>query len=184
MQSFNTTHKRPSTAVAHVLQEIDCAKISGEFYAADKDRSAQICVYLWLKLTVVADCLNRTATHCLVTLRFLFLSRGLFIDKRVVVLVTAGKVIRRSVAADVAIDARRIHVIRTADVLFYFFVLVRHVSGVCHLFRNHHLIKLFTCQKTEFDGRFAQADLLLVSVLCNLGSFVVTDVRIQGGHQH
>ena len=53
-----------------------------------------------------------------------------------------------------------------------------------HLFRNHHLVKLFTRQKTEFDGRFAQADLLFVSVLRNLGSFVVTDVRVKSGYQH
>src|SRR6185436_15444062 len=47
-----------------------------------------------------------------------------------------------------------------------------------------HRVKLFSGQITQLDGGFTQADLLLVSVLCNLGSFVVTDVRIQRGHEH
>ena len=53
-----------------------------------------------------------------------------------------------------------------------------------HLFGNHHRVKLIPGQITQLDGGFPQTDLLLVSVLGNLGSFVVTDVRVQSGHEH
>ena len=141
-----------------------------------------------VKLAVVADSLNRAAAHSLVAECLFFLSLRLLVDKRVILLVATHEIVRRSVTADVAVDARRIHVIRTADVLFDFFVFVRHAglcrSGMRHLFRDHHLVKLFTRQKTELYGRFAQTDLFLVSVLCNLGGFVVTDVRVQSGNEH
>lgn len=141
----------------------------------------------WLNLSVVAYSLNRATTHRLITECFFFVSLRLLVNKRIIFFVAAHEVLGRGVAADVAIDARRIHVIRTANVLFYFVVLVRHArfaSGMRHLFRDNQLIKLFTSQIAEFHGRLAQADLLLVSVLCNLGSFIVTDVRIQSGHEH
>ena len=83
---------------------------------------------VWLKLPVVADSLNWTARQRLFTKRALFLSRGLFVDERVIVLIAAHEVIRRGVATDVAIDARGVHVKRTADVLFHFVVLIRHVD--------------------------------------------------------
>src|ERR1043165_586037 len=88
--------------------------------------SAFFCVHLRLKLTVVADCLNRTTTHRFFTQRAFLLSGWLLVNKRVVLLITAHEIIRRGVAADVAVDARRVHVIRTANVLFYFVVFVRH----------------------------------------------------------
>jgi len=138
-------------------------------------------------LPVVPDRLDRATTHRLVAERFFFVTLRLFVNKGIVFFVAAHEVVRRGVATHVAIDARRIHVIRTADVLFYFVVLIRHArfaSGMRHLFRDHQFVKLFASQKTQFHGRLAQADLLLVSVLCNLGSFVVTDVRIQSGHEH
>ena len=146
-----------------------------------------MCVHLRLKSAVVANGLNRTAAHRLVTLRPFFLSLRLLVNKRVVVLVTAHEILRCGVAADIAVDARRIHVIRSANVLFYFVVLVRHAnlrSGMRHLLCIDPLIKLFTCQKTEFYCRVAQTDLLLVGVLSNLGGFVVTDVRVQGSNEH
>jgi hypothetical protein len=138
-------------------------------------------------LSVVPNGLNRATTHRFVAERLFFVIFGLLVNKRIVVFVAAHEVVRSGVAADVTIDARRIHVVRTADVLFYFVVFVRHArfaSGMRHLFRDHQLVKLFTSQKTEFHGRLAQADLLLVSVLCNPGSVVVTDVRIQCSHEH
>ena len=142
--------------------------------------------YLWL-ISVVAYGFNRATTHRLVAERFFFVRFRLLVNKRIVVFIAAHEIIGGGVAADVAIDARRIHVIRPADILFYFVVLVRHArfaSGMRHLFRDYQLVKLFPGQKTEFHGRLAQANLLFVSVLCNLGSFVVTDVRIQCGHEH
>src|SRR5262245_39107993 len=84
--------------IIHSMQSFDTKT---HLWNAPQCRPRILCqrirVYLWL-LSVVAYRLNGTATHCLVTLRFLFLRRGLFIDKRVVVLVTAGKVVRRGVA--------------------------------------------------------------------------------------
>jgi len=151
-----------------------------------KIRIFNLC-YLWLKSAVVAYGLNRTAAHRFITQHpFLFTLR-LLVNKRVAVLVRAHEVVRRGVATHIAIDARRIHIIGSAHVLFYFVVLIRHAnlrSGMRHLFRNDHLIKLFTCQKTEFDRGLAQTDLLLVSVFSNLGGFVVTDVRVQGSNEH
>ena len=86
----------------------------------------EIRVYLWLNLPVVAYSLNRATTHRLIAERFFFVSLRLLINKRIVVFVAAHEIVGRGVAADIAIDARRIHVIRPADVLFYFVVLVRH----------------------------------------------------------
>ena len=138
-------------------------------------------------LPIIPNCLNRTAAHRLITQRLFFFTLRLLVDKRVIVLVTAHEVLRRGVAADIAVDARRIHVKRSAHVLFYFVVLVRHAnlrSGMRHLLCDNPLIKLFTCQKTEFYCRLAQTDLLFVGVFSNLGGFVITDVRVQGSNEH
>jgi hypothetical protein len=108
-----------------------------------------------LNLSVVPDRLDRTTTHRLVTKHPLFLSLRLLVNKRVVVLVAPCEVIRRGVAANIAIDARRVHVILTADVLFYFFVLIRHAdlkSGMRHFFRLHQAIELFTREKSQLDN--------------------------------
>ncbi len=86
---------------------------------------------LWLKLSVVAYCLNRTTAHRLITKRPFLISLRLLVNKRITILVRAHEVLRRSVAADVAVDARLIHVERTADVLFYFVVFIRHASQGC-----------------------------------------------------
>ena len=86
---------------------------------------------LWLKSTIVSNCLNRTTAHRFITKRPFLISLRLLVNKRVAVLVRAHEVIRRGVAANVAIDARRIHVERTADILFYFVVFVRHASQGC-----------------------------------------------------
>ena len=42
--------------------------------------------------------------------------------------VAAREIFGGGVAADVAIDARGVHVKRTADILFHFFVLIRHAD--------------------------------------------------------
>ena len=81
---------------------------------------------LWLKLAVVAYRLNWTARQRLFTKRTLFISLRLLVDKRIILLIAPHEVVRGGVATDVAIDARRVHVKRTADVLFYFVVLIRH----------------------------------------------------------
>jgi len=78
---------------------------------------------------IVPNRLNRTTAHRLITKRLLIISLRLLVNKRVAILIRAHEVIGRGVAADVAIDARRIHVIRTANVLFYFFAFVRHAES-------------------------------------------------------
>ena len=60
---------------------------------------------LWLKLAVVAYRLDWTTRQRLFTKRALFLSLGLLVDERIIVLIAAHEIIRRSVATDVAIDA-------------------------------------------------------------------------------
>ena len=114
----------------------------------------EIRVYLWL-ISVVADSFNGATTHRFVAEGFFFVRFRLLVDKRIIVFIAAHEIIGRGVAADVAIDARRIHVVRTVDVLFYFVVLVRHArfaSGMRHLLRDHPFVELFTGQKTEFHG--------------------------------
>jgi len=138
-------------------------------------------------LSVVSDGLDRATAHRLVTKRLFVIVLGLFENERIVVFVATREILRRRIATDVAIDARRVDVIRTTHVFFNFIVLVRHARfalGMRHLFRDHQPVKLFSGQVTKLHGRFAQADLPLVSVFSNLGSFVVTDVRIQCGYQH
>ena len=95
------------------------------------------------KLSVVAYRFNWTTGQRLFTLRSLFLGLWLLIDERIIILIAAREIIRRGVATDIAIDARAVHVKRAADVLFNFIVLIRHASGMSHLFGNHHRVKLF-----------------------------------------
>ena len=78
------------------------------------------------KLTVVAYCLNRTTRQRLLTKRALLVRLRLLVDKRIIILVAAHEIVRRRVAANVAVDARRIHVIRSGSVLFYSLVFIRH----------------------------------------------------------
>ena len=108
------------------------------------------------KLSVVAYRLNWATRQRLFTLRPLFLSLWLFVDKRIIIVIAAREVLRCGVATDIAIDARRVHVKRTADVLFHFVVLIRHAricrSRMRHLFRDHHRVKLIAGQVTELDG--------------------------------
>ena len=81
-------------------------------------------------LSVVAYRLNRTTRQRLFTKRTLFLSLRLLVHERIVLLITTPEIIRRGVATDIAIDARRVHVKRTADVLFYFVLLIRHAEDL------------------------------------------------------
>ena len=81
-------------------------------------------------LAVVAYCLNWTTCQRLFTKRPLFLGLGLLEHERIILLITSREVVRRRIATDIAIDARRVHVKRTADILFHFVVLIRH-AGIC-----------------------------------------------------
>jgi hypothetical protein len=75
---------------------------------------------------IIADCLNRTTAHRFFTQRAFFISLRLLVDERIVVLVAPHEVRRRGVAANVAIDARTVHVKSPADVLLHFIVFVWH----------------------------------------------------------
>lgn len=200
MQSFNTKQ----TAHQH---RVDCRlpvsdfqfgktakfyRMDGEYYATEVLREN------WVrKLSVLADSFDRTAGHRFFTHRELFSVLRLLVDERIVVLVAAREVFRRGVAANVAVDTRRVHVKRAADVLFNFVVPIRQcqvnfklknlcatASRVRHLFRFHQPIKFFTRQKTKLDSGVAQTNFLFVSVLCYLGGLVVTNMRVQRSNQH
>ena len=97
-------------------------------------------------LSVVAYRLDRTATHRFLAKRALLICLRLLEHERIIILIASREVLRRRVATDIAIDARRIHVIRTVDVLFYFVSFIGHAkSGMRHLFGLHQSIELFTC---------------------------------------
>jgi len=75
---------------------------------------------------IISNRFHRTTTHCFLTQYSLFLGLRLFIDERVVVFVTPPEIVRRGVAANIAIDAGRIYVESTADVFLNFVVLIGH----------------------------------------------------------
>lgn len=77
-------------------------------------------------LPIIPDCFDRATAQRLITHRLLLVSLRLLVDKRVAVFVRTFEVVRRGVAADVAVDARRVNVVRTGNVLFDFIVFVRH----------------------------------------------------------
>ena len=108
------------------------------------------------KLTIVAYRLNWTTSHRFLAHRFFLIGLWLFVHERIIILIAAREVLRCGVATDIAIDARGVHVKRTADVLFHFVVLIRHAgirrSGMRHLFRDHHRVKLIPGQITQLDG--------------------------------
>ena len=85
---------------------------------------------LWPKSAVVPDRLNGTTCQRLFAKHPLFLGLRLLVDKRVIVLIATHEVIRRRVAANVAVNARRINVVATEDVLFYFVVFIGH-ARIC-----------------------------------------------------
>ncbi len=53
-----------------------------------------------------------------------------------------------------------------------------------HELRADPLLELLVVQKTEGDGGLLQGGALLVGLLGALGCVVVTNVGVQGGHQH
>lgn len=58
------------------------------------------------------------------------------------------------------------------------------LSGAHHLLRAHPLIELRLSQVTQLQRRLLQREALLVGVLCNVGSLVISDVGVQSSHQH
>jgi hypothetical protein len=114
------------------------------------------------ELPILTNSLNRTTTHRLLTQRFLLFTLRLFVDKRIVFFITAHEVVRRGVAANVAIDAGGVYVERTADVFLNFVVSIGHFESsqacsrtwlrVRHLFRINLLVKLLPGQKPELDS--------------------------------
>ena len=56
--------------------------------------------------------------------------------------------------------------------------------GAGHLVRADPLIELLVRQQTQLDRALSERGALLVCALGNLGRIVVSDVRIERGHQH
>ena len=79
-------------------------------------------------LSVVADSLNWTTSQCFLAHRSFLIRLWLFVHERIIILIAAREIVGCGVATDIAIDARGVHVKRTADVLFHFVVLIRHAG--------------------------------------------------------
>ena len=78
---------------------------------------------------IIPDCFHRTASQSFlasVELSFVF---GLLTNVGIRVLERADEVVRRSIAADITIDAGSVNVEGAVNVLFNFFVWVRHESA-------------------------------------------------------
>jgi hypothetical protein len=59
----------------------------------------------WKMLSIIADSFHRATTHRFLTQHSFLFTLRLLVDKRVVVFITPDEVVRRGVAANVAIDA-------------------------------------------------------------------------------
>jgi len=105
---------------------LDGARTDSNVSSARGRKSDQNPCYQWLKSTVIAYRLNRTTQQRLLTKRLLFLICRLLVNKRIVLLVAAHEIVGRRITANVAVNTRRVHVIRSGSVLFYFLVFVRH----------------------------------------------------------
>ena len=75
---------------------------------------------------IISNRFHRTTTHRFLTQHSFLFTLRLLVDKRVVVFITPHEVVRRGVAANIAIDAGRIYVESTADVFLNFVVLIGH----------------------------------------------------------
>ena len=83
----------------------------------------------WKLSAIIANGLHWTADHRFLTKRSFFFTLRLLVDKRVVFFVAPHEVVGRGVAANVAIDAGRVYVESTADVLLHFVVLIGHFNS-------------------------------------------------------
>jgi len=75
-------------------------------------------------LCVVADGFNGATEKRFFTVRALFVSQRLFVNKRVTVFIRPLEVFRRRIATNVAIDAGRVYVIGSRNILFHAIVTV------------------------------------------------------------
>jgi hypothetical protein len=73
---------------------------------------------------IVSDSFNRTTEQRFFTGSKLFFRQRLLVNKRITVGVRAAKVLRRGIAADVAVDTRRIDVVSAEHIFFHAFVSI------------------------------------------------------------
>lgn len=81
------------------------------------------------KLSIITDCFDRAAGHSGLARRALGFIVGLLADVGVGVLERAREVHGCGVAANVAIDARRIDIEGSVNVLFYAIAGIRHIDS-------------------------------------------------------
>ena len=90
-----------------------CARIS-RVYLGKKRHSELVSRKL---LTIVSDGLSRTSNPCFLGEGDLFRTRWLAMDVSVAAFIVAGEELWSCIATEIAVDARRIDVIRTGNVL-------------------------------------------------------------------
>lgn len=66
------------------------------------------------------------------------------------------------------------------DLLASFLVML----GAKHIFRLNPIVELLFGDVTEFKGRLLESGALLMGILGNGSSFIVTNMGIKGGDQH
>ena len=79
---------------------------------------------LLVLLGIVANGFDGATEKRFFTCRALFFRQRLFVHKRVTVLIRPFKVVRRRIATNIAIDAGRVYVIGSRDILFHAIVTV------------------------------------------------------------
>ena len=62
--------------------------------------------------------------------------------------------------------------------------ITNHESRMRHIFGADDFVEFFAGEVAELQGSFAQAEVLVVSLVRDLGGFVVADFRAQRGDQH
>ena len=81
-----------------------------------------------LRLPIIADSFHWTTEQRFLTGGFLFLGERLFVDKRITIVIAPHKIVRRRIAANIAVDARGIDVVGAGGVFFHTLVSVRQIA--------------------------------------------------------
>ncbi|HYN24151.1 MAG TPA: hypothetical protein VES69_03805, partial [Pyrinomonadaceae bacterium] len=79
-----------------------------------------------LRFAVIPDCFYRATGKRFVTSCSLFVVFRLLVDKGITVLVRAHEIVRRGVAAHIAIYAGGVDIVSTSYIFFYAIVSIRH----------------------------------------------------------
>jgi hypothetical protein len=87
-----------------------------------------------LRFPIVSDSFHRTTEQSFFASRFFFLGKRLFVDKRITFVIATHEVVRRCIAADVAVYAGRVDVVGAGAIFFYALVSIRQARYL----RSHH----------------------------------------------